>query len=61
MAIRMDVAERQRFEAVAERTGYSLSEVLRLCLRAGLAKAETFPPKPDPGEHAIRMKRENTP
>lgn len=37
--------DRERLEAVAQQKGYTLSEMARKCLRAGLRLASDFPPR----------------
>lgn len=44
-----------RLTRVAGQKGYSLSEMARKCLRAGLRLADDFEPKPT--DHAVDAKR----
>lgn len=52
---RIDPSERALLEHHAARTGYSVSEIARRCLRMGLRFADDFEPKPS--EHAVRLRK----
>lgn len=55
VGFKIDPPEHDRLLALAREKGYSLSEMIRLCLRAGLRLAPDFPAKPT--GHAIRARR----
>lgn len=53
---KVDPDEHARLSDVAARKGYSLSEMARKCLRAGLRLAEDFDPKQT--DHAVVARRQ---
>lgn len=55
VGFKIDPEDKATVAALAAAKGYSLSEMIRLCLRAGLRLAPDFPTKPL--QHAIRARR----
>lgn len=51
---RVDPSDHERLSAIAREKGYTLSEMARKCLRAGLRLASDFPAKPT--DHEVKAK-----
>lgn len=51
---RIDPEQLLQLEALAKAKGYKLSQLARMCLRAGLKLAPDFPSKPT--DHEVKVK-----